>query len=51
MQYQDVLELGNEARMNEPSTTGKNWVWRMKNMKVPKEMAALLKEYRELYSR
>lgn len=51
LQYQDVLELGNEARMNEPSTTGKNWVWRMKNMHVSKEMTALLKEYKALYSR
>lgn len=25
---QDLLELGTEARMNEPSTTGKNWKWR-----------------------
>lgn len=26
---QDLLELGNEARMNEPSTIGCNWRWRM----------------------
>ena len=26
---QDYLCLGNEARMNEPSTLGKNWKWRM----------------------
>ena len=28
-QVQDVLHLGNEARTNEPSTTGNNWKWRL----------------------
>lgn len=27
-QMQDLLKLGNEARMNLPSTVGKNWRWR-----------------------
>ena len=26
---QDYLMLGNEARMNHPSTLGNNWKWRM----------------------
>lgn len=26
---QDVLGLGSEARMNMPSTVGRNWKWRM----------------------
>ncbi len=30
LQLQDVLELGNEARMNTPGTTGKNWSWQAK---------------------
>ena len=29
-QMQDLLGLGNEARMNFPSTMGSNWQWRMK---------------------
>lgn len=29
VQMQDILELGNEARMNYPSTVGHNWRWRM----------------------
>lgn len=29
---QDYLGLGNEARINEPSTLGKNWMWRMQKM-------------------
>ncbi len=28
-QVQDVLQLGNEARTNEPSTFGNNWRWRL----------------------
>ena len=31
VQMQDILGLGGEARMNEPSTLGKNWTWRMKS--------------------
>lgn len=27
---QDILKLGNWARMNTPSTLGTNWKWRMK---------------------
>ncbi|MBQ9967136.1 MAG: 4-alpha-glucanotransferase [Oscillospiraceae bacterium] len=27
---QDYLGLGNESRMNQPATVGKNWKWRMK---------------------
>ena len=29
MQMQDLLKLGNEARMNFPSTVGTNWKWRV----------------------
>ena len=28
IQIQDLLDLGAEGRMNEPSTVGKNWKWR-----------------------
>ena len=28
MQFQDLLGLGSEARMNTPSTLGNNWKWR-----------------------
>ena len=30
LQAQDVLGLGNEARMNQPGTVGFNWRWRLK---------------------
>lgn len=29
LQMQDILKLGNEARMNLPSTVGTNWRWRL----------------------
>lgn len=29
-QMQDILKLGNEARINTPGTVGGNWKWRMK---------------------
>ena len=28
MQFQDLLGLGSEARINTPSTLGSNWQWR-----------------------
>ncbi|MFI3329719.1 MAG: 4-alpha-glucanotransferase [bacterium] len=38
---QDVLELGNDARTNTPSTLGGNWVWRMKDISLIKEASKL----------
>ncbi len=44
---QDYLGLGNEARINEPSTLGDNWKWRLVDgqftEETAKEMAALAK--------
>ena len=46
---QDVLQLGNEARMNQPSTLGKNWKWRLKEgqftAELQKEMLELATRY------
>ena len=40
---QDLLELGNEARMNLPNTVGGNWIWRMtKDQLTPQVEDALL---------
>lgn len=33
-QVQDLLKLGNEARMNAPSTLGANWRWRMRKNQI-----------------
>jgi 4-alpha-glucanotransferase len=48
---QDVLSLGEEARMNYPSKLGGNWVWRMGDKDLRKESAEKLRELNYLYSR
>ena len=48
---QDVLVLGNEARMNFPSTTGTNWQWRMTEKQMTKKLAAKLCDMSKLYVR
>jgi len=48
---QDVLGLGNEARMNLPGTSGGNWKWRMKPGAAGAEIAARLQEMVSLYDR
>ena len=45
---QDYLGLDNSARMNQPSTLGKNWKWRLKEGQF---MAELQKEMLELATR
>lgn len=46
---QDYLGLDDSARMNQPSTLGKNWKWRLKkgqfSKKMRREMAALALRY------
>ena len=48
---QDYLELGTKARINEPSTTGMNWRWRLKqdwleeNPKLAKKICHLTEMY------
>ncbi|MBI5219216.1 MAG: 4-alpha-glucanotransferase [Bacteroidia bacterium] len=48
---QDLLELGEDARMNTPGTTGNNWQWRMKKDALTDELAARLKRMTELFWR
>ena len=40
--FQDLYALGAEARMNEPSTLGKNWTWRMQRGLLTQESAEWL---------
>ena len=42
LQMQDLLGLGNEARINEPSTLGKNWTWRVKKECINDWLADLI---------
>lgn len=49
---QDLFAIGNEGRMNIPSTTGgHNWQWRMNTEHFSLEKAAWLKEQCSLYGR
>ena len=48
---QDYLELGDEARMNTPSTLGDNWQWRMQVTDMSTELAKKMKSLTKLYGR
>lgn len=50
-QMQDFLGLGNQARMNTPSTTGDNWKWRMKAGAANDKLAKKIYRITKLYSR
>lgn len=50
-QMQDLLDLGNEARMNMPSTLGINWQWRMKDGACTDELASKINELTNMYGR
>jgi len=47
---QDVLSLGNEARMNYPGRAEGNWAWRMASP-LPDDAWARLAEFNRLYGR
>ena len=38
-QMQDFIDVGNEARMNLPSSMGTNWSWRLKSDRLTEELA------------
>jgi 4-alpha-glucanotransferase len=48
---QDLVGLGSEARMNTPSTVGKNWRWRIRKEQLSQESSDFLKTYTTLYGR
>jgi 4-alpha-glucanotransferase len=48
---QDILGLGNEARMNLPGSPSGHWKWRMRPGALNKEHAARLLEFATLYDR
>jgi len=50
-QIQDILEIGNESRMNTPSTVGDNWKWRLTKGALTKKKAKELKRLAEFYAR
>lgn len=48
---QDILGLGNEARMNLPASSSGNWNWRFRAEAVTKEIIEKLREMTEIYGR
>jgi 4-alpha-glucanotransferase len=48
---QDLLGLGNEARMNLPGSTDGNWYWQCKDGSFSDEIAERLADLVELYGR
>lgn len=48
---QDLLNLGNEARMNYPGNPSGNWTWRMPKKALNKELQEKIWELNYLYSR
>ena len=48
---QDYLELGNEARINMPSTLGDNWKWRMDPGAATDELAKKIYHMARTYGR
>lgn len=51
LQMQDILQLGNEARMNRPSTVGINWKWRFTDELLPEERRSWIRTQTALYRR
>lgn len=51
MQFQDLLGLGSEGRMNTPSTLGCNWQWRTLPGTYTPELAQRLRREMTLYQR
>jgi 4-alpha-glucanotransferase len=48
---QDYLCLGNEARMNMPSTLGGNWTWRVSKKDLTDKLAEEICSMTKLYGR
>ena len=48
---QDFLNLGNESRINYPSTLGGNWQWRVKCYTLTDELAEKIYDITKLYGR
>ena len=51
MQFQDLLGLGSEGRMNVPSTLGGNWRWRTLPGSFTPELADRLRQEMKVYQR
>lgn len=48
---QDILGLGQEARMNKPSVAQRNWEWRLPTIDMEESLMNRLKEWTRMYGR
>lgn len=48
---QDWMNLNDEARMNEPSTVGGNWMWRVESDYITDEMTEKIKNMNQIFGR
>lgn len=48
---QDYLGLDNRARMNQPSTVGQNWKWRVRKEQLTEELQRKIKKLTKIYGR
>ena len=48
---QDYLELGEEARINTPSTLGNNWRWRLREGQLTDELAERVRSMTAIFAR
>jgi 4-alpha-glucanotransferase len=48
---QDILDLGEEARMNRPATTGGNWEWRLLPEQLTPQLLRRFLEMTKIYGR
>lgn len=50
-QVQDILKLGNEARMNFPSTQGNNWKWRLRRNQLNGQHVQMMQYLASVFGR
>lgn len=50
-EIQDFFEMGDEAKINTPSTLGNNWKWRARSEDFTDDLAKKIKEMSRLYGR
>jgi 4-alpha-glucanotransferase len=48
---QDYLGLDNTARINQPSTLGKNWKWRLQDGQLDEKLLGQILEVTAIYGR
>jgi 4-alpha-glucanotransferase len=48
---QDYLGLDNKARLNQPSTVGKNWKWRVTEEQISEELKDKVRNLTKMYGR